>query len=62
MAILAEVSKNYGKLGLYINGEWVAPAAEQYFETTNPATGEVIAEAPMASKEQVDQALAALGC
>ncbi len=59
MAILAEVSKNYGKLGLYINGEWVAPAAEQYFETTNPATGEVIAEAPMASKEQVDQAIGA---
>ena len=59
MAILDEVSKHYGKLKLYINGQWVETGSNKYFETTNPATGQMIAEAPVASTEQVEQAIAA---
>jgi malonate-semialdehyde dehydrogenase (acetylating) / methylmalonate-semialdehyde dehydrogenase len=59
MAILEEISKHYGKLKLYINGRWVDPQSGRYFETTNPATGEVIAEAPIATTDEVDQAIEA---
>jgi malonate-semialdehyde dehydrogenase (acetylating) / methylmalonate-semialdehyde dehydrogenase len=54
MAILDEVSKHYGKLKLYINGQWVETGSNKYFETTNPATGQMIAETPVASTEQVE--------
>lgn len=57
MAVLPEVSKHYGKLKLYINGQWVETKSNKYFETTNPATDEVIAEAPVASREEVEQAI-----
>ncbi len=59
MAILPEVKRHYGKLKLYINGQWVNTASKKYFETTNPASGEVIAEAPVASRDEVEQAIAA---
>ena len=58
MAILSEVSKHYGRLKLYVNGQWVDTGSNKYFETTNPATGEVIAEAPVASGDEVEQAIA----
>ena len=59
MALIPEVTKHYGKLDLYINGEWVKPETGQYFETTNPATDEVIAEAPIASKGDAEKAISA---
>jgi malonate-semialdehyde dehydrogenase (acetylating)/methylmalonate-semialdehyde dehydrogenase len=59
MALVPEVTKHYGKLDLYINGEWVKPETGQYFETTNPATDEVIAEAPIASKGDAEKAISA---
>ena len=59
MAILPEVKKEYGRLKLYIDGQWVEPAGGKYFETTNPATGEKIAEAPVASPGEVEQAIGA---
>ncbi|MCX5812357.1 MAG: aldehyde dehydrogenase family protein [Proteobacteria bacterium] len=58
MTILQEVAEHYGKLKLYINGQWIDTGSNKYFETTNPATGEVIAEAPVASREEVEQAIA----
>ncbi|HEY3276997.1 MAG TPA: aldehyde dehydrogenase family protein [Syntrophorhabdaceae bacterium] len=58
MALLPEVSAHYGKLKQYINGKWEEPLSGAYFETTNPATGEVIAEAPVASSEEVERAIA----
>ncbi len=58
MAILEEVSKHYGKLKLYINGQWVDTKSNRYFETTNPASAQVIAEAPVASADEVEQAIA----
>jgi malonate-semialdehyde dehydrogenase (acetylating)/methylmalonate-semialdehyde dehydrogenase len=58
MAVLEEVSKHYGRLKLYIDGKWEDPASNAYFTTTNPATGEVIAEAPVASPAEVERAIA----
>lgn len=58
MSLLPEVSRNYGKLDLYINGKWVKPKTNKYFDTTNPATDKVIAQAPIASPEDVEQAIA----
>ena len=57
MTVLDEVSKHYGKLKHYIDGQWVEPRTGAYFETTNPATGETIAEAPVASPEDVEKAI-----
>lgn len=57
MALLPEVEKHYGKLKNYINGQWVEPATGKYFETTNPATDEVIAEAPIASRDDAEAAI-----
>jgi hypothetical protein len=35
MALLKEISKNYGKLDLHINGKWVKPQTGKYFDATN---------------------------
>lgn len=47
------------KYELYINGQWVAPSGGKYFTTTNPATGEKLAECAEATKEDVDAAVQA---
>ena len=47
------------KYDLYINGKWVAPSGGKYFTTTNPATGEKLAECAEATKEDVDAAVQA---
>jgi aldehyde dehydrogenase len=45
------------RYGNYIGGEFVAPVNGQYFTNTTPVTGEVIAEFPRSSAEDVDKAL-----
>jgi len=47
------------KLKNFIGGELVDPANGQTEEVTNPATTEVIAEAPLSTEEDVDRAVAA---
>src|SRR5690348_15688233 len=44
---------------LFINGEFVAPAKGQYFDTTNPATEKKLAEVADAGAEDVDAAVKA---
>ncbi|KAB2330496.1 aldehyde dehydrogenase [Cytobacillus depressus] len=44
---------------LFINGEYTNSSNEQFFETHNPATGEVLARVAKATKEDVDRAVAA---
>ena len=58
MALLPEVKEHYGKLRLYIGGEWVQSQGE-YAETTNPATGQVIAQYPTATQEEARAAVEA---
>jgi betaine-aldehyde dehydrogenase/aminobutyraldehyde dehydrogenase len=43
----------------FIGGEWVESSSGETMEVLNPATGEVIAEAPRASAEDVDRAVEA---
>jgi betaine-aldehyde dehydrogenase len=47
------------KLKNFIGGEFVDPAAGQTEEVLNPATTEVIGEAPLSTEEDVDRAVAA---
>jgi malonate-semialdehyde dehydrogenase (acetylating)/methylmalonate-semialdehyde dehydrogenase len=57
MAILEEVRKDYGRLKFFINGEWVESKSKKTFFDTNPATGDVIAEVPIAQEDEVDMAI-----
>ena len=59
MALIPEVKPHYGKLRLLIDGEWVDSKSTQVHETVNPATGEVIAEFPTATKEEARAAVEA---
>src|SRR5436189_796464 len=43
----------------YIGGAWVAPAAADYLDITNPATGEPLGRVPLSGAREVDQAVAA---
>ncbi len=44
---------------LFIGGHWVAPAAGRRFESTDPATGEVLASVAEADAQDVDRAVRA---
>ena len=44
---------------MLINGEWVGASDGATRESTNPANGEVLGSYPLATKEDVDRALAA---
>lgn len=59
MGLLPEVQKHYGKLKLFINGEWVDSRSTIVQEDTNPATGEVIAEFPSATQQEARTAVQA---
>ena len=47
------------RYGLFIGGEFVAPATDRYFATLNPATEEPLAEVAQAGEQDVDRAVAA---
>ncbi|MCP4690641.1 MAG: aldehyde dehydrogenase family protein [Desulfobacterales bacterium] len=57
MALTPEVKKHYGKLKLLIGGEWVDSQSTRIRETVNPATGEVIAAFPAATREEARAAV-----
>jgi phenylacetaldehyde dehydrogenase len=44
---------------LYIGGEFVAPAAGRYFDTVNPATGQLLSRVALAEAGDVDRAVRA---
>lgn len=44
---------------LYIDGEWVEPSGDNYFDTINPATGEKLSEIAEANQADVDLAVQA---
>ena len=45
--------------GLFIGGDFVAPAEDRYFETINPATEETLSSVALASETDVDRAVKA---
>jgi malonate-semialdehyde dehydrogenase (acetylating)/methylmalonate-semialdehyde dehydrogenase len=57
MTLLPEVQKHYGKLKFYINGEWLDSKSDRIYETVNPANGEVIAEFPSATDDEIEAAI-----
>ncbi|MBW2428108.1 MAG: aldehyde dehydrogenase family protein [Deltaproteobacteria bacterium] len=57
MTILPEVQKHYGKLKFYINGKWVDSKSDLIYKDVNPATGEVIAEFPSATDDEIEAAI-----
>ena len=59
MAILNEVKNNYGQLELLINGEWIKSSSAGLHTTSNPATGDVIAEFPTATRAECKAAVTA---
>jgi len=47
------------RLKNYINGEWRDPRDGNYIDVENPSTGEIIAQAPLSSAAEADEAVAA---
>jgi len=57
MGELQEVQKSYGRLKLFIGGKWVDSQSTYTQPVINPAKGEIIAEVPFATREEVDKAV-----
>ena len=51
------VTASVKSVSFYINGEWIKPAGRATQAVTNPATGEVLAEVPLATSGDVDHAV-----
>ncbi|MCH8908668.1 MAG: aldehyde dehydrogenase family protein, partial [Candidatus Heimdallarchaeota archaeon] len=47
------------KFKLYINGEWVEPQDDEYFDAVNPSNKEVMVQVAAATKGDVDKAISA---
>ncbi len=54
---LAWLDSHSRRFGHFINGGWQAPAAGTYFETTDPATGEKLADVAQGSAADIDSAV-----
>ncbi len=58
-SLLPEVKRHYGRVRNYIDGGWVESDSERVLDVINPATTEVIAEVPMATRAEVESAVTA---
>jgi len=58
-AVKAWLAEHDGSFGLFINNRWVRPDSAETYPSTNPATGEKLAETVQAGQEEVDAAVAA---
>ena len=47
----------YGPLEMYINGQWVGGAGREVHRVIDPATGDCLAELPLATQQDLDEAL-----
>ncbi len=56
---LTWLDRHQRRFGHFINGTWLAPAAGEYFDTTDPSTGEKLATVAQASVADVDTAVKA---
>ena len=56
---LPEVKGHYGRLQFFIDGRWIDSQSNTWEQDTNPATGEVIAEFPVAREEEAHAAVEA---
>src|SRR5438132_11964234 len=56
---MADVSVAVRRIDYLVDGKWDAPQGTALHPVTNPATGQVIAEVPYATKEVVDRTVEA---
>jgi aldehyde dehydrogenase (NAD+) len=56
---LVWLDRHARRLGHFINGAWQAPAAGQYFDTTDPASGETLASVAQGSAADIAAAVRA---
>ena len=59
MTLLTEVKNHYGQLEQLIGGEWLKSDSSEILTSVNPASTEVIAEFPIATKEEARAAVLA---
>lgn len=57
MALLQEVQEEYGKLPIYIDGEFRVSETDEWIDVMNPAKGSVIAKVPFVTIQEVDEAV-----
>ena len=57
--MLQPPKQNYGRMKLFINGRWVESSTSSYAPVYDPGKGEIIAEMPSATKEEIDEAVEA---
>jgi len=56
---LSWLNQHSRRFGHFINGTWLAPSAGEYFDTTDPSTGEKLASVAQGSPTYVDAAVQA---
>jgi len=59
--VMAWLDRHDRRFSLFINGQWQAPAAGQYFDTFDPSTGEKLASVAQGNYADVDAAVHAAG-
>ncbi len=52
------MSEEPKKLKYFVNGKWMTSKTEKYMDCFNPSTGEIIAQAPCCTQEEVESAIA----
>jgi aldehyde dehydrogenase (NAD+) len=58
-AVGAWLDEHGRKFGLFINNEWVKPKGAKYYPSTDPSSGELLAETTQAGQKEVEAAVAA---
>ncbi len=57
--VMVWLDRHARRFGHFMGGGWLAPSAGQYFETTDPSTGDVLASVAQGSAEDVNLAVKA---
>ena len=55
---LQDIQNDYGRLRLYVNGQWIDSVSEISQSAYDPAKGNCIAKVPFATRDEVNQAVA----
>lgn len=59
MAVLPEVKEYYGKIPIYIDGEFKESKTDSWMDVMNPAKDKSVAKVPFVTSEEVDEAVEA---
>ncbi|MFC4409067.1 CoA-acylating methylmalonate-semialdehyde dehydrogenase [Chungangia koreensis] len=56
---MSRVAAKSNKLSNFIGGQWIESSTDQYLDVPNPATGELLAEVPISTSEDLEKAVEA---